>query len=157
MLISIEHLRELARITKTKINELTELERSLRTQIQTLEARQDLDVTASTDDAEIIDARVDAWGNTQGSVGTNIRNGQIRLEDAIQETGSGIQAQVQELSEQRLESVIESVNANERRRQEITQEEFYRLESDSSLQAQIQELAEACLRMSVRLAERSKE
>lgn len=157
MLVSIEHLKELAQITKSKIDELADLEQRLRTQVQTLEARQDSDITGSTDDAEIIDGRVDAWGNTQGSLGANIRNGQIRLEEAITEAGNGLQAQMQELSERKLEDALENVDAHERRRQEAVQEEGNRVESDSSLQGQIQELAEACLMMSVKLAERSKE
>ena len=86
-------------------------------------------------------------------MGANIRNGQSRLNDAINELSTILQAQIQELSEVRLGGLIEDTAAHERRRQEISQEAETRFESDISLQEQIQELSEACLRMSVMLSE----
>ena len=118
-----------------------------------MEARQDSNVTAATEDSEVIDARIDAWGNEHSSLGTGIRKGQQRLSDAIDELRASLQNQLQELSEVRLEGLLEDVGSNERRRQEILSEAESRLESDSCLQVQIQQLSEAGLRMSVMLSE----
>lgn len=50
----------------------------------TLSSRIDAQVTASTDAdadyaAEVVDGRISAWGDTLGSLGANIREGQLRL------------------------------------------------------------------------------
>ena len=152
-LIRLEALKELAERTKSGLDTLSSFERALRTQIQTLEARQDADITTATEDSEIIDARVDSWGNEHASLGTNIRSGQIRLSEAVEELSASLRAQVQELSEVRIEGLLDDAGAHERRRQEISQEAQARNESDSSLQTQIQQLSEASLRMSVMLSE----
>lgn len=152
-LTELEHLKQLAEIIKPKIDDLNETYLALRTQIQTLAARQDADITAATEDSEVIDARVDAWGNEHGSLGTNIREGQLRLEEAINDGQAGTQEQIQELAETRINGLLEEVDAQERRRQEISHEAETRLESDSSLQTQIQELSEADLRMAVMVSE----
>ena len=152
-LTPLEGLKKLAELTHDELDTLSALNISLRTQIQTLSARYDADITESTEDSEVIDARIDSWANEHASLGANIRNGQSRLNDAINELSTILQAQIQELSEVRLGGLIEDTAAHERRRQEISQEAETRFESDSSLQEQIQELSEACLRMSVMLSE----
>lgn len=152
-LIRLEALRALAKITKSELDTLTSLERTLRTQLLALEARQDADVTAATEDSEVIDARIDAWGNEHGSLGTNIRAGQSRLIEEIDALSASLQGQIQKLSEVRIEGLLEDVGSNERRRQEILSESESRRESDSWLQTQIQQLSEAGLKMSVMLAE----
>lgn len=152
-LTELEHLKQLAEIIKPKIDDLNETYLALRTQIQTLVARQDSNITAATEDSEVIDARIDAWGNEHGSLGTNIREGQLRLEEAINDGQAGTQEQIQELAETRINGLLEEVDAQERRRQEMSHEADTRLESDSSLQTQIQELSEADLRMAVMVSE----
>ena len=151
-LIRLEALQALAEITKSGLDTLTALERTLRTQIQAIEARQDADITAATEDSEIIDGRIDAWGSEHGSLGTNIRQGQLRLIEELDVLTANLQAQIQKLSEVRIEGLLEDVGASERRRQEISSETDSRRESDSWLQIQIQQLSEAELRMSVVLA-----
>ena len=151
-LIRLDGLKTLAELTKSQIDTLTGLEENLRTQILALTARYDADITEATEDSEVIDGRIDSWGNEHGSLGTNIRNGQLRLSDAINELSTLLQAQIQGLSEVRLEGLIEDTAAHERRRQEISQEAETRFESDSLLQEQVQELSEACLRISVMLS-----
>ena len=151
-LIRLDGLKTLAELTKSQIDILTSLEENLRTQILALTARYDADITEATEDSEVIDGRIDSWGNEHGSLGTNIRNGQLRLSDAINELSTLLQAQIQGLSEVRLEGLIEDTAAHERRRQEISQEAETRFESDSLLQEQVQELSEACLRISVMLS-----
>ena len=59
-----------------------------KTAAEVLSSRMDAQVTASTDSdadcaAEVIDGRVDAWGETHGSLGANIRDGQFRLNRAL--------------------------------------------------------------------------
>ena len=152
-LIRLEALKRLADITQSGLDTLNTFALGLRTQLQTLEARQDADITGATEDSEVIDARVDSWGNEHASLGTNIRNGQIRLSEAIEALSASLQAQMQELSEVRIEGLLDDAGAHERRKQEILQEAENRSESDSLLQTQIQQLSEASLRMSVMLSE----
>ena len=152
-LIRLNGLKTLAELTKSQLDTLTDLEENLRIQILVLSARYDADITEATEDSEVIDGRIDSWGNEHGSLGTNIRNGQIRLSDAINELSAILQAQIQGLSEVRLEGLIEDTGAHERRRQEISREAEARNENDSLLQEQVQHLSEACLRMSAMLSE----
>jgi len=54
----------------------------------TLSSRMDAQVTASTDAdadyaAEVVDGRISAWGDSLGSLGGNIREGQLRMDLAL--------------------------------------------------------------------------
>ena len=152
-LIRLEALKRLADITQSGLDTLNTFALGLRTQLQTLEARQDADITGATEDSEVIDARVDSWGNEHASLGTNIRAGQLRLSEAIEAFSTSLQAQLQELSEVRIEGLLDDVGVHERRKQEISQEAQARSESDCWLQEQIQQLSEATLTISVMLSE----
>lgn len=75
----LAHLQDLAQRTDTLI--------------QILNSRYDANVTASTDSnadyaAEVVDARVDSQGNNLGSLGANIRNGQMLLQREIEDNDS---------------------------------------------------------------------
>lgn len=70
----LAHLQDLAQRTDTLI--------------QILNSRYDANVTASTDSnadyaTEVVDARVDSQSNNLGSLGANIRNGQMLLQREI--------------------------------------------------------------------------
>lgn len=153
-----EHLKILAECTKAQLDELTEFDITLRTAIQTLEARYDANVKASTDTdadyaAEVADARTDSWGNAYEALGANIRKGQQRLAELIESTQKAFQNQIDDLSETRIGNAIEEVSAHERRKAELSQESFIRAENDTSLQGQVEDLSEAVLMQSVMLAE----
>ena len=126
---------------------------SVRTLIQALEARQDSDVTAATEDSEIIDARVDAWGNIQGSLGSNIRGGQSRLIEALRQAQSLLQEQIDALSETRITNTLDIAEEAETRRRELAAEEEYRIRDDDSLQRQINSLSEAVIDIALTLSE----
>lgn len=74
----------------TRIADLKKSMQAVYSQLGSLSARLDAQVTASTDSdadyaAELVDARVDEWGNPHGSAGSCFRNGQDRLQRQINE------------------------------------------------------------------------
>ena len=115
-----------------------------------LDARMDAQVTASTDTdadyaAEVVDARVDMWANEQASLGKNIRGGQSRISEALNQAQTLLQGEIDALTEARLENTLNIAEANETRRRELAKEEEYRTSNDDSLQRQINSLSEAIL------------
>ena len=94
-----------------RVIDLKDLATNVRTQIQTLAARYDANVKASTDSnsdyaAEVVDARVDSWGNEQAYLGANIRTGQTRLENLYLDCYLSLQQQIQALSETSLKLCV---------------------------------------------------
>ena len=100
--------------TVKQIQDLAQLHKAAE---EVLSSRMDAQVTASTDSsadyaAEVADGRVDAWGETQGSLGTNIREGQLRLSLALSSEmvhriadNDSLQRQINSLSEALLETL----------------------------------------------------
>lgn len=98
--------------TVKQIQTLAQLQK---TADEVLSSRIDIQVKASTDSdadyaAEVADGRVDAWGETHGSLGTNIRDGQLRLSLALSSEevhrladNASLQGQINSLSEAVLE------------------------------------------------------
>lgn len=100
----VSHLKQLAQRTINAVN-------SLNTKIQTLSARYDANVKASTDSsadyaAEVVDARVDTWGGEHGSLGANIRDGQQSEKLERLESDNTLQTQLQTLSEAVLNQAV---------------------------------------------------
>ena len=100
----VSHLKKLAQLTIDSVN-------SLNTKIQTLSARYDANVKASTDSsadyaAEVVDARVDTWGGEHGSLGANIRDGQQSEKLERLESDGTLQTQLQTLSEAVLKQAV---------------------------------------------------
>ncbi len=123
---------------------------ALRLAQSVLDARMDAQVTASTDAdadyaAEVVDGRVDIWANEQASLGGNIRGGQSRISDALNQAQTLLQGQIDALTEARMENTLNIADANETRRRELAKEEEYRTSDDDSLQRQINALSEAVL------------
>ena len=142
-LIEISLFKTLSEAVRAELDDLSDTSESLTTQLQTLEARYDVNVTASTDSdadyaAEVVDARVDTWANEHASLGANIRAVQQDLSDAI----GGLN-----------ESQSSLANDNKCRKEEISNEVKERLESEFMVQLQLQALSEAILKQSVMLAE----
>ena len=75
--------------------ELKQTSQVVNSQLDTLSARIDANVTASTDSnadyaAEVVDARVDECGNPHGSAGSAFRNGQERLQRQINQVACAV-------------------------------------------------------------------
>ena len=146
----------------TTVEQIRKLGRLLKTADEVLSARMNAQVTASTDSdadyaAEVADGRADAWGNVQGSLGSNIRDGQNRLSLALELLQAVLQGQIDELSESRLEDTLNIAYANETRRQELAREEEHRIADDDSLQRQINTLSEAVLGILATISETREE
>ena len=140
------------------ITQLRTVYNFLLTLIQTTIARYDISVTASTDSdadyaAEVVDARVDAWANKNSSLGTSIREGQIRQTLLLREVKESHQAQIDDLAEARLENLVTGIEAHEAFRQGILTEEESRIEEDSILQTQMDSLSNAILNISLQISE----
>ena len=74
-LTTVGHLKKIAGKNKDEADALTLAQ-------AVLSARMDAQVMASTDGdadyaSEVVDGRIDTWGNIQGSLGVNVRSGQI--------------------------------------------------------------------------------
>lgn len=159
-ILETAHLETFAEAVRTELDDLSEADQSLGTQIQALTARYDANVKASTDAdadyaAEVVDARVDTWGGEHDSLGANIRHGQQKASDiltAVEESQDTLQEELEALTISRIEEVVGTVDSNERRREAVSCERQERLESDDTLQLQLQRLSEAVLRQSVMLA-----
>ena len=153
----VSHFKALSESVRTELDDLSNENEALSTQLQTLEARYDANVTASTDAdadyaAEVVDARVDAWSNSHSSLGANIREGQRNLSLAIEtleETQNTLQYEYDTLSASRVDDVVGMVSNNERRKEEISIEASERRDGEFMIQLQLQELSEAVLRLSV--------
>lgn len=117
----------------TTVKQIKALATLNKNQHEVLNSRIDAQVTASTDSdsdyaAEVVDARVDAWANENSSLGKNIRDGQTRLSQNIQDFQNSFQAQLDD-----------EANA--------------RLDDDDSLQNQIDTLANAVLYINLQLSD----
>lgn len=148
---TVGQLKILAEQHKSDIDTLTLAQ-------EVLEARMDAQVTASTDAdadyaAEVVDGRVDIWANTHDSLGSNIRDGQQRLTQGLQQVQESHQTQIDDLAEALLGDVAGVAEALEARRLEIGKEEESRTEKDAILQGQIDTLSNAILDISVTISE----
>ena len=135
----LAHLKVFSGAVRAELDDLLNESKSLSTQLQTLEVRYDANVIASTDSdadyaAEVVDARVDAWGNSHTNLGANIRAGQQDLSDAIA-TLEGTQGTL--------------VSNDEQQKEEISNEASERRDDEFMVDIQLQELSEAVLRLSV--------
>lgn len=126
--------------------------------IQTLETRADIQVTASTDSdadyaAEVVDGRVDIWGNAQGSLGANIRDGQTRLSLGLQYVKQSHQEQIDALAESVKGLTVTLSETLDKRRLETVNEQASRIERDEFLQSQIDTLSFAMLELCVLISD----
>lgn len=92
---------------KTLAQAMTLAEQILKTRVQTLETRQDANVNAATDSSEVIDARIDTWGNEHDSAGTCIRSGQVHTDEVIAMLNFVLQKQIDQIA-----AAIIDTNAN---------------------------------------------
>ena len=140
-----------------------------------LDARMDVIAGQTTEDGEILDARVDAKGVIHPNVGHNVRNlhsGLLELGESIQERITEIQqllVRVEELKTGQRENELQlntetqqrvtAINAEAKARADadaeirggLAQEAFTRNEQDEALQAQTDKLSAASLRHSLDL------
>ena len=128
------------------------------TLLQALESRIDIQTTASTDAdadyaAEVVDARVDAWANTNNSLGASIRNGQLRLLLGLQAVQESHQEQIDEVAEAQIDLATIIPRFITQRTQELITQEESRVMDDNSLQHQIDELSGAILNIALQISE----
>lgn len=125
---------------------------------EVLASRMDAQVTATTEPdadyaAEVVDGRVDTWGNEHASLGANIRDGQQRITKGLQLVHESHQTQIDELAEALLEEATGVAKTLETRRLEISKEEESRIEKDKILQSQIDTLSNAILNIVLTISE----
>ena len=150
-LTTVKQLKNLAEKNKTEIDALTLAQ-------EVLDSRMDAQVTATTEPdadyaAEVVDGRVDIWGNEHASLGANIRDGQLRISHGLQLVQESHQGQIDALAESMLEEVAGVAETLETRRLEISKEEESRIEKDSILQNQMDTLSNAILNISLQISE----
>ena len=148
---TVGQLKKTAEKSKNKID-------LLKLSQEVLEARMDTQVTASTETdadyaAEVVDARIDAWANENTSLGTGIREGQIRQTLLLKEVKESHQAQIDDLAEARLENLVTGIEAHEALREGLSKEEEYRIDGDENLQNQMDSLSGAILNILFQISE----
>ena len=140
-----------------------------------LDARMDVIAGQTTEDSEILDARVDAKGVTHPNVGHNVRtlhSEVIEINEALRygiEEFRGLLRQFNELAYAQIQGELNSKDAHERRKAELAEETQARAEDDEELreglvqetlnrqeqgemlQAQTQELSKANILQSLNL------
>ena len=126
--------------------------------IEELEARIDIQVTATTEPdadyaAEVLDGRVDIFGNEHGSIGSNIRDGQRRLTLGLRAVQGSHQEQIDDLSKTILSLSSALSETLETRRLETSKERESRIGGDAVLQNQIDKLSSAVLDLTTTIAE----
>lgn len=126
--------------------------------LEALEARIDIQVTATTEPdadyaAEVLDGRVDALGNEHGSLGANIREGQRRLTLGLRAVQQSHQEQIDSLSNAVLGLSATLAETLETRRLETQKERESRIDGDAILQKQIDTLSSAVLDLTTTIAE----
>ena len=131
---------------------------SLKLAQEVLSSRMDAQVTATTEPdadyaAEVVDGRIDTWGNEHASLGTNIRDGQQRITQGLQLVHESHQTQIDELAEALLEEATGVAETLKTRRLEISNEEESRIEKDAILQNQIDTLSNAILNIVLTISE----
>lgn len=139
----------------TQLHTLTAFIQAL---LETLSARIDAQVTATTDPdadyaAEVVDARADTWGNEHASLGAAIRDGQLRQSIGLQLVQESHQEQIDTLANELLEHTTECAEILEARRTDLLTEEESRIESDDVLQRQINTLSNAVLDIALTISE----
>ena len=148
---TVGQLKKSAEKNKIKIDALTLAQ-------EVLSSRMDAQVTATTEPdadyaAEVVDGRVDTWGNEHASLGASIRDGQQRIAQGLQQVQESHQEQIDELAESMLEDLTSVAETLETRRLEISKEEEARIEKDTILQTQIDTLSNAILNIVTTISE----
>ncbi len=150
-LTTLGQLKKSAEKNKIKIDALTLAQ-------EVLASRMDAQVTATTEPdadyaAEVVDGRVDTWGNEHASLGANIQDGQLRISNGLQQVQASHQEQIDQLADLRLEDIAGIAETLEARRCDNLKEEESRIKSDDVLQRQINTLSNAILNIVLTISE----
>ena len=137
----------------TTVGQIKELAEFLDLSLKTLNTRIDTDITAGTEDSEVIDARLDAWNTTNPSLGTNIRSGQERLALGLKAVQESHQEQINEIAEAQIDLATIITHFITKRGKDLLAEEEARVTDDDSLQKQIDELSGAILNIVLQISE----
>ena len=137
----------------TTIEQIKTLYELLTLSLAILNTRIDTDITAGTEDSEVIDARLDAWDTENSSLGSNIRSGQSRLALGLKLLQESHQTQLDEIAEAQIDLATIIPRFITKRSQELSTEEESRVVDDDSLQSQIDELSGAILNIAIQISE----
>ena len=137
----------------TTIEQIKTLYELLTLSLAILNTRIDTDITAGTEDSEVIDARLDAWNTENSSLGSNIRSGQSRLALGLKLLQESHQTQLDEIAEAQIDLATIIPRFITKRSQELSTEEESRVVDDNSLQNQIDELSDAILNIALQISE----
>lgn len=116
-----------------------------------LDIRMDTIAGQTTEDTEILDARIDAEGNVYPNLGNHIRTIHSALFDVVSDI-DGILRQFNALAQAQTREEINDVEAHNRRKQEIQIEALTRLLQDDGLQHQINDVSYAALDLAQTIA-----
>ena len=120
-----------------------------------VETRLDVIAGQTTEDTEVLDARVDAQNQIHPNLGHNIRNLHsliLVLNASLKYTYSeflGLLRQFGSLAEAQIQYELNEQEAHEHRKREIQQEALTRAEQDNSFQQQVNGVSEGILRLAL--------
>ena len=157
----VERLREALTLIDEAITGVEAHEGTIEDRQDSLSTRIDTILEGATEDAEILDARVDAEDKVHPNLGHNIRNIHSGLLQAVSVIKYGVQEfqgllhQFSAVAEAQIQDELNVQDANERRKAELAQEALARLLQDEDFQQQINEVSEAVMWTAVTLHELS--
>ena len=115
--------------------------------------RLDTILEEATDDAEILDARIDAEDTVHPNLGHNIRNLHrliLELKESLNYESSefrGLLQQFGSVAEAQIQEELNAQEAHERRKREIQQEALTRTQQDDGLQKQMNAASDGMMRL----------
>ena len=157
----VERLREALTLIDEAITGVEAHEGTIEDRQDSLSTRIDTILEGATEDAEILDARVDAEDKVHPNLGHNIRNIHSGLLQAVSDIKYSVQEfqgllhQFSAIAEAQIQDELNVQDAHERRKAELAQETLNRLLQDDDFQQQINEVSEATMRTAVTLHELS--
>ena len=151
----VERLREALRLIDAIITAIEGEQGSLGLRLDTI-------LEGATEDAEILDARIDAEDTVHPNLGHNIRNLHrliLGLEESLNYESlefRGLLQQFSSVAEAQIQEELNAQEAHERRKREIQQEASIRSEHDDGIQKQMNAAADGMMRLAFALQDLSK-
>lgn len=155
----VERLRETLNLVDTALTAIESHEGVIEGRQDSLSTRLDTILEGATEDAEILDARVDAKDTVHPNLGHNIRNLHrliLELDDAVTYEDSeikGLARQFGSVAEAQIQYELNEQEAHQRRKREILQEILTRSEHDEELHRQVNSTSEGLMRLALMIQE----
>ena len=155
----VERLRETLNLVDTALTAIESHEGVIEGRQDSLSTRLDTILEGATEDAEILDARVDAKDTVHPNLGHNIRNLHrliLELNDAVTYEDSeikGLARQFGSVAEAQIQYELNEQEAHQRRKREILQEILTRSEHDEELHRQVNSTSEGLMRLALMIQE----